>query len=91
MAPHRVAMIVLAGTFVLDLAVAVQASGRWPSVFPTIRDEPEAPYEIGGCGQVAHGAGFGSTESLRRHFFTQTNTILRGCRETFRGTAAEGA
>lgn len=43
-------MIVLGGTFVLDLAVAVQAFGRRPSVFSKIRDEPEAPYEIGVCG-----------------------------------------
>ncbi len=48
---HRVAMIVLGGTFVLDLAVAVQAFGRRPSVFSKIRDEPEAPYEIGVCGK----------------------------------------
>ncbi len=48
---HRVAVIVLGGTFVLDLAVAVQAFGRRPSVFSKIRDEPEAPYEIGVCGQ----------------------------------------
>lgn len=48
---HRVAVIVLAGTFVLDLAVAVQAFGRRPSVFSKIRHEPEAPYEIGVCGQ----------------------------------------
>ncbi|MBB5788947.1 GlxA family transcriptional regulator [Jiangella mangrovi] len=43
-------MIVLGGTFVLDLAVAVQAFGRRPSVFSKLRDEPEAPYEIGVCG-----------------------------------------
>jgi len=52
LAPHRVAMIVLAGTFVLDLAVAVQAFGRRPSVFSKIRDEPQAPYEIGVCGRA---------------------------------------
>jgi transcriptional regulator GlxA family with amidase domain len=46
-----VAIIVLGGTFVLDLAVAVQAFGRRPSVFSKIRHEPEAPYEIGVCGQ----------------------------------------
>lgn len=50
MARHRVAMVVLGGTFVLDLAVAVQAFGRRPSVFAKIRDEPEAPYETGVCG-----------------------------------------
>jgi len=49
-ARHRVAMIVLGGTFVLDLAVAVQAFGRRPSVFAKIRDEPEAPYDVGVCG-----------------------------------------
>ena len=43
MARHRVAMIVLGGTFVLDLAVAAQAFGRRPSVFSKIRDEPEPP------------------------------------------------
>jgi transcriptional regulator GlxA family with amidase domain len=52
MAPHRVAMIVLAGSFVLDLAVAVQAFGRRPSVFAKIRDEPQALYEIGVCGRA---------------------------------------
>ena len=51
MARHRVAMIVLGGTFVLDLAVAVQAFGRRPSVFAKIREEPEVPYEIGVCGE----------------------------------------
>jgi AraC family transcriptional regulator, transcriptional activator FtrA len=48
---HRVAMIVLGGTFVLDLAVAVQAFGRRPSVFSKIREEREPPYEIGVCGR----------------------------------------
>ena len=52
MARHRVAMIVLGGTFVLDLAVAVQAFGRRPSVFSKIRDEAETPYEVGVCGQA---------------------------------------
>ena len=52
MGRHRVAMIVLGGTFVLDLAVAVQAFGRRPSVFSKIRDEPEPPYEVGVCGQA---------------------------------------
>lgn len=52
MARHRVAMIVLGGTFVLDLAVAVQAFGRRPSVFAKIRDEAEAPYDIGVCGEA---------------------------------------
>lgn len=50
MAAHRVAMIVLGGTFVLDLAVAVQAFGRRPSVFAKIRTEDEPPYEVGVCG-----------------------------------------
>lgn len=50
MVRHRVAMIVLGGTFVIDLAIAVQAFGRRPSVFSKIRDEPEVPYEIGVCG-----------------------------------------
>lgn len=50
MGRHRVAMIVLGGTFVLDLAVAVQAFGLRPSVFSKLRDEPEPPYEIGVCG-----------------------------------------
>jgi transcriptional regulator GlxA family with amidase domain len=45
-------MIVLGGTFVLDLAVAVQAFGRRPSVFSKIREEAEAPYEIGVCGEA---------------------------------------
>ena len=33
-------MIVLGGTFVLDLAVAVQAFGRRPSVFPRSATRP---------------------------------------------------
>ena len=61
MARHRVAMIVLGGTFVLDLAVAVQAFGRRPSVFAKIRDEPEAPYEIGVCGQTITPTSLGFT------------------------------
>jgi len=41
--------------------------------------------------QVAHGAGFGSTESLRRHFLSQTGTTPRSYRDTFRGTSARKA
>jgi AraC family transcriptional regulator, transcriptional activator FtrA len=47
---HRVAIVVLEGTFVLDLAVAVQAFGRRPSIFAKIRDESEPPYEVAVCG-----------------------------------------
>ena len=61
--PHRVAMLVLGGTFVLDLAVAVQAFGRRPSVFAKIRDEGEAPYEVGVCGQAATPTSLGFTMS----------------------------
>ena len=61
MARHRVAMVVLGGTFVLDLAVAVQAFGRRPSVFSKIRDEPETPYEIGVCGQTVTPTALGFT------------------------------
>jgi len=50
-ARHRVAVVVLGGTFVLDLAVAVQAFGRRPSVFAKIRDEAETPYDIVLCGE----------------------------------------
>jgi transcriptional regulator GlxA family with amidase domain len=63
LARHRVAMIVLGGTFVLDLAVAVQAFGRRPSVFSKIRHEPEAPYEIGVCGQAPTPTSLGFTIS----------------------------
>jgi AraC family transcriptional regulator, transcriptional activator FtrA len=58
---HRVAIVVLGGTFVLDLAVAVQAFGRRPSVFSKIRHEPEAPYEIGVCGQATTPTSLGFT------------------------------
>ncbi|GAA0799849.1 GlxA family transcriptional regulator [Spirilliplanes yamanashiensis] len=58
---HRVAMIVLGGTFVLDLAVAVQAFGRRPSVFSKIRHEPEAPYEVGVCGDAPTPTSLGFT------------------------------
>ena len=61
MARHRVAMIVLGGTFVLDLAVAVQAFGRRPSVFAKIRDEAEAPYDIGVCGEPVTPTSLGFT------------------------------
>lgn len=54
-------MIVLDGTFVLDLAVAVQAFGQRPSVFSKIRDEPEAPYEVGVCGQALTPTSLGFT------------------------------
>lgn len=61
MARHRLAMIVLGGTFVLDLAVAVQAFGRRPSVFAKLRDEPEPPYEIGVCGRAPTPTSLGFT------------------------------
>jgi transcriptional regulator GlxA family with amidase domain len=54
-------MIVLGGTFVLDLAVAVQAFGRRPSVFSKIRDEAEAPYEVGVCGESVTPTSLGFT------------------------------
>ena len=68
MAAHRVAMIVLGGTFVLDLAVAVQAFGRRPSVFSKIRDEAEAPYDVGVCGEALTPTSLG---------FTATTTTSR--------------
>jgi len=58
---HRVAMVVLEGTFVLDLAVAVQAFGRRPSVFAKIRDEAVAPYDVGVCGQAPTPTSLGFT------------------------------
>ena len=61
MAAHRVAMIVLGGTFVLDLAVAVQAFGARPSVFAKIRDEAEAPYDVGVCGATLTPTSLGFT------------------------------
>jgi AraC family transcriptional regulator, transcriptional activator FtrA len=60
---HRVAVVVLGGTFVLDLAVAIQAFGRRPSVFSKIRHEPEAPYEVGVCGQAPTPTSLGFTIS----------------------------
>lgn len=47
---HRVAIVALPGTFVLDLAVAAQAFGRRPSVFTKIRDEVRTPYDVVVCG-----------------------------------------
>ncbi len=58
---HRVAIVVLGGTFVLDLAVAVQAFGRRPSVFAKIRHEPEAPYDIVLCGSTVVPTSLGFT------------------------------
>jgi transcriptional regulator GlxA family with amidase domain len=37
---------------------------------------------------VAHAVGFGSTESMCRHFIAQTGTTPRAYRETFRGSSA---
>jgi transcriptional regulator GlxA family with amidase domain len=54
-------MIVLDGTFVLDLAVAVQAFGQRPSVFAKIRAEPEAPYDVGVCGRALTPTSLGFT------------------------------
>jgi AraC family transcriptional regulator, transcriptional activator FtrA len=36
--------------------------------------------------QVAHAAGFGSTESMRRQFLTHTGTSPRSYRDAFRGS-----
>jgi AraC family transcriptional activator FtrA len=49
---HRVVIVALPGTFVLDLAVAAQAFGRRPSVFAKIRDETDPPYDVLVCGAV---------------------------------------
>lgn len=61
MGQHRVAMLVLDGTFVLDLAVAVQAFGSQPSVFAKIREEAQAPYEVGVCGHASTSTSLGFT------------------------------
>jgi transcriptional regulator GlxA family with amidase domain len=55
---HRIAVVVLGGTFQLDLAVAIQAFGHRPSVFEQIRDEQTAPYDVLLCGRpdTAHAA-----------------------------------
>lgn len=58
---HRVAMVVLGGTFVLDLAVALQAFGHRPSVFAKIRTEEEVPYEVGVCGEPTTPTSLGFT------------------------------
>jgi transcriptional regulator GlxA family with amidase domain len=39
--------------------------------------------------QVAHTAGFGSTEALRRHFLAHTGTTPRSYRNAFRGSDPE--
>ncbi|GAB3838347.1 GlxA family transcriptional regulator [Kribbella italica] len=49
---HRVAIAVLGGTMALDLAVAVQAFGRRPTMFDRIRTEPESPYDVVLCGRT---------------------------------------
>jgi transcriptional regulator GlxA family with amidase domain len=38
--------------------------------------------------EVAHTVGFGSTESMRRHFVAYTGTTPRSYRKTFRGSLA---
>jgi AraC family transcriptional regulator, transcriptional activator FtrA len=60
---HRVVIVALPGTFVLDLAVAAQAFGRRPSVFAKIRDETEPPYDVRVCGTVALGTSLGFSMS----------------------------
>jgi transcriptional regulator GlxA family with amidase domain len=47
---HTLAVVVLDGTLALDTAVAVQAFGPRPSVWPAIRDEAESPYDVIVCG-----------------------------------------
>jgi len=39
--------------------------------------------------QVAHASGFGSTESLRRHFQTHIGNSPRSYRDTFRGSTSK--
>lgn len=56
---HRVVIVALAGTFVLDLAVAAQAFGRRPSVFAKIREETEPPYDVRVCGGRSLGTSLG--------------------------------
>lgn len=56
---HRVAIVALPGTFVLDLAVAAQAFGRRPSDFSKIREETESPYDVRVCGAVSLGTSLG--------------------------------
>jgi len=41
--------------------------------------------------EVAHTVGFGSTESMRRHFIARTGTTPRSYRDTFRGSSATNA
>lgn len=71
-------MIVLGGTFVLDLAVAVQAFGRRPSVFAKIRHEPEAPYDIGVCGHAPTPTSLGFTIADLKPFdwITGADTVV---------------
>jgi AraC family transcriptional regulator, transcriptional activator FtrA len=47
---HTVAVVLVEGTLLLDLAVALQAFGPRPSVFENIRDEVESPYDVVLCG-----------------------------------------
>jgi len=60
---HRVVIVALPGTFVLDLAVAAQAFGRRPSVFSKIRDESAPPYDVRICGAAALGTALGFSMS----------------------------
>lgn len=78
MGRHRVAMIVLDGTFVLDLAVAVQAFGRRPSVFSKIREEAETPYEVGVCGQprTTTSLGFAISDLKPLDWVTGADTVV---------------
>ena len=60
---HRVVIVALPGTFVLDLAVAAQAFGRRPSVFSKIREETSSPYDVRVCGSAALGTSLGFSMS----------------------------
>jgi AraC family transcriptional activator FtrA len=46
---HVVAIVILEGTLVLDMAVAIQAFGQRPAGFRYIREEAQSPYEVVLC------------------------------------------
>lgn len=78
MGRHRVAIVVLPGTFVLDLAVAVQAFGRRPSIFAKIRQEAEPPYEIAIAGypSIPTSLGFSISDLQSYDVVASADTVL---------------
>lgn len=72
-------MVVLGGTFQLDLAVAIQAFGHRPSVFEQIRHERTAPYDVLLCGRpdtASEALGYTMRDLLPFEEIASADTVL---------------